>query len=64
MKPQISTGFYGPNLVTDVNLTRVLVGDIAVNRNINVKLLGMYILGMNNFKIEKLRVNPEKFKVC
>ncbi|XP_070493412.1 protein takeout-like [Chironomus tepperi] len=62
MKPQISTGIYGPNLVT-TNLTRIYVGDIAVNRNINVKLLGMYILGMNNFKIEKLRVNPDKFKM-
>ncbi|KAL7037203.1 hypothetical protein ACKWTF_009105 [Chironomus riparius] len=63
MKPQISTGYYGPNLISDVNLTRVLIGDIAVNRNINVKLLGMYIVGMNNFKIEKLRINPEKFKI-
>jgi len=63
MKPQISTGYYGPNLITDVNLTRLVIGDIAVNRNINVKLNGMYIVGMNNFKIDKLRINTEKFKV-
>lgn len=63
MKPQISTGYYGPNLVTDLNLTKLVIGDIAVNRNINVKLNDMYIVGMNNFKIDKLRINTEKFKV-
>lgn len=61
MNPQISTGIYGP--LRTANLTRISIGDIAVNRNINVKLNGLHLIGMNNFKIDKLRINPEKFKV-
>jgi hypothetical protein len=63
LKPQISTGIYGPDLVTDVNLTTLVLGDISVDRSFKLKLSEFRGYGFNNFKIEKLRINPENFKV-
>ena len=63
LKPQISTGVFGPNLITEQNLTKLVVGDVSVNKNFNLKLTGLYALGLNNFKVNKLRINLEKFKV-
>ena len=63
LKPEISTGIYGPNLRTDVNLTKFNLGDISVDRSFKLKMTNLHGFGFNNFKIEKLRINPENFKV-
>ncbi|KAL7037210.1 hypothetical protein ACKWTF_009106 [Chironomus riparius] len=63
LKPEIGTGIYGPNLRTDVNLTKFNLGDISVDRSFKLKMTDMYGYGFNNFKIEKLRINPENFKI-
>lgn len=64
LKPHISTGIYGPNLITDVNLTKFALGDISVDKSFKLKMTQIYGYGFNNFKIEKLRINTENFKVC
>jgi hypothetical protein len=64
LKPAISTGYFGPNLITDVNLTKFALGDIYVDRSFKLQITDLVGYGFNNFKIEKLRINPEDFKVC
>ncbi|CAG9805490.1 unnamed protein product [Chironomus riparius] len=63
LKPQISTGVFGPNLAIETNLTKLVVGNVSVNQNFNLQLSGLYALGLNNFKVNKLRISPEKFKL-
>ncbi|XP_070493611.1 protein takeout-like [Chironomus tepperi] len=63
LKPEIGTGIYGPNLVADVNLTKLVLSDIYVDRSFKLKLTQIKGYGFNNFKIEKLRINPENFKI-
>lgn len=63
LKPQISTGVFGPDLTIDTNLTKLVIGEVSVNKNFNLKMNGLYALGLNNFEVNKLRISPEKFKV-
>lgn len=63
LRPQISTGVFGPNLQVDAMLKKLYIGDLSVNRNLDLKLLGLVVIGMDNFKIEKLRINTDNFKL-
>jgi len=63
LKPQIATGIYGPDLIIGTNLTKLVIGDVSVNQNFNLKLTGLYALGLKDFTLHKLRINPENFKV-
>ncbi|KAG5680724.1 hypothetical protein PVAND_010214 [Polypedilum vanderplanki] len=63
LRPQITTGQFGPNLITDESLNPLIIGDVNVQRTFNMKLTNLRIFGMANFKIEKLRINTEKFKL-
>ncbi|XP_070493725.1 uncharacterized protein [Chironomus tepperi] len=63
LKPQISTGIFGPDLILDTNLTKLVVGEVSVNKSFNLKMSGLYALGLNDFKVNKLRITLDKFKV-
>lgn len=41
----------------------MLIGDIFVNPGFELKIFGSQIIGISDFKIDKLRLNVEKFKV-
>lgn len=63
LKPSIAAGDFGPNLKTDVNLTKFIIGDILLEQSFKLQLTEFYGIGFNNFKIEKLRINPKNFRV-
>lgn len=48
---------------TYLALDPMLIGDIFVNPGFELKILGNQIIGISDFKIDKLRLNVEKFKV-
>lgn len=44
-------------------LDPLFIGDVAVNRGFEVNHFGMQASGVSDFKIEKMRVNLDNFKV-
>jgi hypothetical protein len=63
MRPQISSGVISPELVFDEMLNPLVIGDVEANRNFILKLYGTKLYGIQNFVIDKLRINADNFRV-
>lgn len=63
MRPQISSGALSPELVFDEKLNPLVIGDVEANRNFILKLFGTKLYGIQNFVIDKLRINTDNFRV-
>jgi hypothetical protein len=64
LRPRLKTGDWGNGVRTD-SLEPFNVEDIAINRGdgFYVHLANLKAFGASNFKIDKLRMNPNDFKV-
>lgn len=64
MRPQIATGILSSTLAFDEKLNSLMIGDVSTNKNFALKLYGTKLRGIQNFVIEKLRINADRdFKV-
>lgn len=63
LRPQITSGIIPPNIVLEDRVDPLLIDEIKIQRNVNMVLRNLKIKGIKDFKIEKLRINPNDFKV-
>ena len=63
LRPQTATGYFSPTLFFDEKLDPLVVGDITIKKSFNMKLRGLTVRGVNNYIIDKLRINTDNFKV-
>jgi len=61
-KPYLSTGNFGEGFQTET-LDPLTVSDVSVNKGVQIELTNMQANGIENFTIDKIRVNADKFKV-
>jgi hypothetical protein len=65
LRNDITNGFAGVfsgNAITE-GLNPLTIGDINAQRNFNMQLKNLKVFGLGNFKVDKLRINVENFKV-
>lgn len=63
LRPYLKTGIIAPDFIIE-GIDPLLIGDLDINRGFEVKHFGMEAFGISDFKVEKIRVNYENFKVC
>lgn len=64
LRPQLKTGDFGNGFLVD-SIEPIKIDDIVIDRGdgFYVNLFNLNAKGASNFKINKMRVNPENFKV-
>lgn len=57
-----SNGFHN-YIVFEEKVNPLQIGDVTINRSFYIQLQNMNLLGIQNFIVDKLRINLENFKV-
>lgn len=55
--------FRNPEAFLNSGLEPLYIGDISVNQGFDLKLSNAQAFGVSDFKIDKVRINLDKFKV-
>lgn len=62
LKPYLKTGQIAPDFIIE-GIDPLLIGNLEINRGFELKHFDMEASGISDFKVEKIRVNYENFKV-
>jgi len=62
VRPFVKSGALGDGFQIE-KLDPLLIGDISVNKGLQIDLKDMHASGISNFVVDKIRVNANNFKV-
>jgi len=61
-RPFLPTGNFGEGFQVDA-FEPFYIGNITINKGVKMDMIGLQSTGITNFVIDKIRINPENFKV-